>query len=278
MPDGVRASRRAGSDGQRPAVAPSAAAARPLRIAERPGRRRTARRRARGGRAGSCSRRPGTPTRSASRCGSAAFRARESPRAERRRSVSSVRVRREQRGDAVVGVLVDDDDAEGGVRLRRERAEEPLQVVRPVDGRDDEVDARSCAAAATGAGYPHARRGPPARVRRARRPRRGARRSTRRCASVLGQTLGDLELVVVDDGSATRRASSLAAVDDPRLRVVRNDAPLGLAGALNVGLDEARGTLRGAHGRGRRRAAAVARAARRPHRAARRPPRSSARR
>ncbi len=60
--------------------------------------------------------------------------------------------------------------------------------------------------------------------------------------SVLGQTLGDLELVLVDDGSRDATGDRLEAVGDPRLRVVRNDAPLGLAGALNVGLDEARGT------------------------------------
>jgi glycosyltransferase involved in cell wall biosynthesis/GT2 family glycosyltransferase len=59
--------------------------------------------------------------------------------------------------------------------------------------------------------------------------------------SVLGQTSGDLELVVVDDGSADGTGDVLAATDDVRLRVVRNAEPLGLAGALNVGLDEARG-------------------------------------
>ena len=61
-------------------------------------------------------------------------------------------------------------------------------------------------------------------------------------ASVLGQTERDLELVVVDDGSADATGELVRAVDDPRVRVVRNDAPLGLAGALNVGLDAAAGT------------------------------------
>ncbi len=59
--------------------------------------------------------------------------------------------------------------------------------------------------------------------------------------SVLGQTVVDLELVVVDDGSADGTADVLARLDDDRLRVVRNDSSLGLAGALNVGLDAARG-------------------------------------
>ena len=61
-------------------------------------------------------------------------------------------------------------------------------------------------------------------------------------ASVLGQTERDLELVVVDDGSADATGALVRAIDDPRVRVVRNDVPLGLAGALNVGLDAASGT------------------------------------
>jgi glycosyltransferase involved in cell wall biosynthesis/GT2 family glycosyltransferase len=60
--------------------------------------------------------------------------------------------------------------------------------------------------------------------------------------SVLLQTTRELELVVVDDGSGDTTADQLAAIADDRLRVVRNAAPQGLAGALNVGLDAARGT------------------------------------
>jgi len=59
--------------------------------------------------------------------------------------------------------------------------------------------------------------------------------------SVLGQTVDDLELVVVDDGSVDGTVEALARIEDRRLRVVRNEASLGLAGALNVGLDAARG-------------------------------------
>ena len=61
-------------------------------------------------------------------------------------------------------------------------------------------------------------------------------------ASVLGQTERDFELVVVDDGSVDATGELVRAADDPRVRLVRNDAPLGLAGALNVGLDAASGT------------------------------------
>ncbi len=60
-------------------------------------------------------------------------------------------------------------------------------------------------------------------------------------ASVLGQMLGDLELVVVDDGSVDGTGELLKAERDARLRVVRNEEALGLAGALNVGLEQARG-------------------------------------
>jgi glycosyltransferase involved in cell wall biosynthesis len=59
--------------------------------------------------------------------------------------------------------------------------------------------------------------------------------------AVLGQTERDLELVVVDDGSLDATGDVLASVSDPRLRVVRNGEPLGLAGALNVGFETAAG-------------------------------------
>ncbi|MEP7225551.1 MAG: glycosyltransferase family 2 protein, partial [Actinomycetota bacterium] len=59
--------------------------------------------------------------------------------------------------------------------------------------------------------------------------------------SVLRQTISDLELIVVDDGSTDETPEILAAVDDPRLQVLRNEGRLGLAVSLNRGLDEARG-------------------------------------
>ena len=60
--------------------------------------------------------------------------------------------------------------------------------------------------------------------------------------SVLRQTVADLELIVVDDASTDATAETLAAIGDPRVRVLRNDEQLGLAGSLNRALDEARGT------------------------------------
>jgi len=59
--------------------------------------------------------------------------------------------------------------------------------------------------------------------------------------SVLRQTVADLELVVVDDGSTDRTPDVLAGVVDPRLVVVRNEERQGLAASLNRALDTARG-------------------------------------
>lgn len=58
---------------------------------------------------------------------------------------------------------------------------------------------------------------------------------------VLAQDFTDFELLVIDDGSTDDTAKHLAVIRDPRLRVIRQDNT-GLVGALNRGLDEARGT------------------------------------
>jgi glycosyltransferase involved in cell wall biosynthesis len=60
-------------------------------------------------------------------------------------------------------------------------------------------------------------------------------------ASVLRQTVRDLELVVVDDGSSDRTAELLEEITDPRVVVVRNDERAGLAASLNRALDLASG-------------------------------------
>lgn len=61
--------------------------------------------------------------------------------------------------------------------------------------------------------------------------------------SVLGQSYPHLEHVIVDDASTDATADLLAAVDDPRLRVVRLDEHVGAAAARNAGLDAATGEL-----------------------------------
>jgi glycosyltransferase involved in cell wall biosynthesis len=59
--------------------------------------------------------------------------------------------------------------------------------------------------------------------------------------SVLAQQFGDLELIVVDDGSTDRSAEIVRQRADPRVRLIANGGNLGLAPSLNVGLAEARG-------------------------------------
>jgi glycosyltransferase involved in cell wall biosynthesis len=55
--------------------------------------------------------------------------------------------------------------------------------------------------------------------------------------SIQGQTLSDVEIIVVDDGST----EPVAVSPDARLRVVRHDRPLGVSAARNRGIAEARG-------------------------------------
>jgi glycosyltransferase involved in cell wall biosynthesis len=59
--------------------------------------------------------------------------------------------------------------------------------------------------------------------------------------SVLRQTLGDFELIVVDDCSTDDTAEVVGRVDDPRLSLVRHETNLGLAEARNSGISRARG-------------------------------------
>ncbi|MEO8604378.1 MAG: glycosyltransferase, partial [bacterium] len=58
--------------------------------------------------------------------------------------------------------------------------------------------------------------------------------------SVLAQRFVDFELIVVDDGSTDATPALLAAVRDPRLRVLQQ-AHRGISAAMNAGLRAARG-------------------------------------
>jgi glycosyltransferase involved in cell wall biosynthesis len=59
--------------------------------------------------------------------------------------------------------------------------------------------------------------------------------------SVLRQTVDDLELVVVDDGSTDATPSLLAGFKDPRVVVLTNEERSGLASSLNRALGQAKG-------------------------------------
>ena len=59
--------------------------------------------------------------------------------------------------------------------------------------------------------------------------------------SMLGQTVADLELVAIDDGSTDETPDLLAGVGDQRLVMLRNEEQAGLAASLNRALEAAGG-------------------------------------
>lgn len=59
--------------------------------------------------------------------------------------------------------------------------------------------------------------------------------------AALGQEEIELEVVVVDDGSAEKAPAHLSGLDDQRVRLVRHARPKGVAAARNAGIREAQG-------------------------------------
>jgi len=63
----------------------------------------------------------------------------------------------------------------------------------------------------------------------------------RAVASILAQTFGDFEFIIIDDGSTDGTAAILDAFDDPRIRRITHPVNRGLTASLNEGLALARG-------------------------------------
>jgi len=59
--------------------------------------------------------------------------------------------------------------------------------------------------------------------------------------SMLHQSLGDFEFLIVDDASTDSSASIVQGYPDPRIRLIQSRDRLKLSGALNLGLDQAKG-------------------------------------
>jgi len=59
--------------------------------------------------------------------------------------------------------------------------------------------------------------------------------------SVLTQTFGDFELIVVDDASSDGSGEVVRGIEDARVRLIRSEVQLNAAGARNLGMAEAKG-------------------------------------
>jgi glycosyltransferase involved in cell wall biosynthesis len=75
-------------------------------------------------------------------------------------------------------------------------------------------------------------------------PTYGSEQTLRRSVeSALAQTVEDIEVIVVDDGSTTPAAETLSDVRDPRLRIVVHDRNRGTGAARQTALRHARAPL-----------------------------------
>src|ERR1051326_9034418 len=61
--------------------------------------------------------------------------------------------------------------------------------------------------------------------------------------SVLNQSFGDFELLVMDDASTDNTEEVIRAIGDPRIRHIRSTSRLGPAAQRNLGLKNARAGL-----------------------------------
>src|SRR4051812_12493856 len=59
--------------------------------------------------------------------------------------------------------------------------------------------------------------------------------------SVLGQTFGDFEFLIVEDGSSDGTGEILRGITDARVRVIVNEKNVGVSASLNRGMAMARG-------------------------------------
>lgn len=59
--------------------------------------------------------------------------------------------------------------------------------------------------------------------------------------SILGQTFGDFEFIILNDCSKDRTEEIILSYDDPRIVYVKNEENMGVARTLNRGLDMAKG-------------------------------------
>lgn len=59
--------------------------------------------------------------------------------------------------------------------------------------------------------------------------------------SILNQTFRDFEFIIIDDGSKGQTASYLDRLDDPRIKLLRNETNIGITKSLNIGFRAAQG-------------------------------------